>query len=646
MTSFAFFALIGWIPLTFALFVCLPARRAVVVGAIAGWLLLPPMTISLPGFPDYSKTTAIALGILLSTVIFEFNRLINFRLRWFDLPMLIWGLCPFVSSISNDLGVYDAFSALVLQAARWTVPYLIGRVYFTDSAGLRELAFGIVIGGVCLIPLCLFELKMSPLLCRGLYGYQASLYMRYGAFRPHAFFSTGLELGLWMSAVTLTAWWLWLNGQLKRLWLFPGGLIFVALLVTSILCRSTGAILLLIAGASLLWFCRRTKTAWVLWCILLVPPIYYAARIPNLWTGENLVALVRTSLDADRAGSLSFRLDNENAFAAHALKRPAFGWGGWGRNLVKDQNERNLAIDSLWIITFGCHGFVGLASMTTALALPVLLFLVRFPAVQSTSPRLAHVTVIALILNLFLIDCLLNAMLNAIYLILAGGLVNIVPVRAPRAAKSVSSGTHREILAARYRTAGRAANDQGRFAEAKSAWFHALKLLTQRSTAEPGAQSQAIHMQWCECANDLAWLLANALDPRVRDVASALALAKKVTEAHPECKTYWNTLGAAYYRAGDFKAAVAALDRTKTSDDGGTVFDHVFLAMAHAQLGNQDESRRWLSLAMIKKERDNSGHSELTRFCTEAHSVIAESSDAPAVSLFQLKHDHGNDEAG
>ena len=43
---------------------------------------------------------------------------------------------------------------------------------------------------------------------------------------------------------------------------------------------------------------------------------------------------------------------------------------------------------------------------------------------------------------------------------------------------------------------------------------------------------------------------------------------------------------------------VAALDRSMTLGNGGTAFDHVFLAMAHAQLGNQEQAHRWFAEAM------------------------------------------------
>ena len=163
------------------------------------------------------KATAATAGILLGTLIFEPNRLLTFRLRWFDLPMLLWSLCPFVSSVSNESGdlrriVRSAPANDVLVPA---VPWS-GRLYLTDVEDMRELALGMIVGGVCLIPLCLFEFKMSPILQLMVYGIGGWEGARYGGYRPRVFFEASLELGLWMNAVTLVAWWFWRTGQLKR----------------------------------------------------------------------------------------------------------------------------------------------------------------------------------------------------------------------------------------------------------------------------------------------------------------------------------------------------------------------------------------------------------------------------------------------
>jgi hypothetical protein len=631
MINFAFLVLLGWAPLSLVLFLMLPARRAVVVGAIAGSLLMPPLAIDFAGFPPYSKSVAFSVGILLGTLFFEFDRLMRFRLRWFDLPMLLWCVSPSVSSITNGFGGLEPISTFLGQVSVWLFPYLIGRLYFNEHDGVRELAMGMIIGAMCLIPACIFENRMSPLLLPMVYGLSSFFTgVRMGGYRPRVFFHTGLELGLWMNAAALAAFWLWRNKQLKSIWVFSGTTIFLALFITAVLCRSAGATVLLFGGMTMLWICQRTRTNWAMWCILLLAPTYFCVRIPNLWSGDQAVALIKSTLGSDRAASLEYRMHYENPFIAHALQRPAFGWDGWGRNLVADETGYRPGIDSLWVITFGCDGYVGLALMSTAMLLPVLLFLVRYPAIQWTSPSLAPAAALAVILNLFLIDCLFNAQPNAIYIMIAGGLVGMVPVRHPRAEHAAPSGsTSYESLATRYLAAGRAAKEKGRLAEAKSTWLRVLELLAEQRAARPG--DHVIRQQWCDCANDLAWLLVNATDPSVRDISHGVSLAVRATELQPECSTYWNTLGAAYYRAGEFEAAVAALNRAMNFGNGGNVFDHVFLAAAHSQLGNQEQSRHWLALAMREKERGLVGHPELTRLVNEANSIVAAGPDVPAV---------------
>jgi tetratricopeptide (TPR) repeat protein len=275
----------------------------------------------------------------------------------------------------------------------------------------------------------------------------------------------------------------------------------------------------------------------------------------------------------------------------------------------------------MWVIALGPNGCVGLVLMATALLLPGVLFLKRFPVEQWDHPSLAPATVVAVIVDLYLLDGLFNGMLNVIYVIAAGGLVNIVPARGrPQVQKTAWPANSRERLVVRYRSLGRSLKNQGRFAEAKTAWLHALELLTEQTTVHP--LDSAHRQQWCDCANDLAWFLVTVPDLAVRDPACAISLALKAAEAHPECSTYWNTLGAVHYRAGDFKAAVIALDRATALTKGGTAFDHFFLAMAHMRLDNQEQAQHSFAQAMLWMEQHQAGHAELRRLCDEARSVL------------------------
>ncbi|MEM7262910.1 MAG: O-antigen ligase domain-containing protein, partial [Planctomycetota bacterium] len=158
---FASAALFGWIPVVVVLFLLLPRTRAVVWSFVLGWAFLPTASLSLPGIPDFSKVTATSLGIALAAILFDFARVSRFRPRWCDFPMAIFCVCPLASSLSNGLGAYDGLSAVIESVVGWGLPYLIGRLYFTDARALRELAIGMVGGALLYVPLCWFEIRLS-----------------------------------------------------------------------------------------------------------------------------------------------------------------------------------------------------------------------------------------------------------------------------------------------------------------------------------------------------------------------------------------------------------------------------------------------------------------------------------------------------
>jgi O-antigen ligase len=90
--------------------------------------------------------------------------------------------------------------------------------------------------------------------------------------------------------------------------------------------------------------------------------------------------------------------------------------------------------DGLWIIALGNTGLVGLCASTLSLLLPAIVFLRRVPMRQITDPLIAPAICATVLLILYTIDNLFNAMLNPIYLVAAGGLVSVAGVRNPQPA--------------------------------------------------------------------------------------------------------------------------------------------------------------------------------------------------------------------
>jgi Flp pilus assembly protein TadD len=90
----------------------------------------------------------------------------------------------------------------------------------------------------------------------------------------------------------------------------------------------------------------------------------------------------------------------------------------------------------------------------------------------------------------------------------------------------------------------------------------------------------------------LARSLANDADESARDAELAVELALKATRAEPKVGRSWNTLGAAHYRAGDLKAARAALERSRELGDGGNAADGRLLALIHHRRDDGEAARK------------------------------------------------------
>jgi hypothetical protein len=307
---------------------------------------------------------------------------------------------------------------------------MVGRLYFNDARSLRLLAYAIVIGGLFYVPLCLLEIRISPQLHRIVYGYhqhQFAQSMRDGGFRPTVFMEHGLMVGMWMATSSLLGVWLWATQGLRRLVLRPVGSVGAAgplalLLLTTVLCKSYGALALLAMGLVGLFTSRLLRTRALLAALLLVPPLYVATRSTDLFTGQTLVN-VAASISLERAESLAFRLGNEDMLVDKALQRPLFGWGGWRRARVYDwQGEDVSTTDGQWIIALGDRGLFGLGMLLIALLLPPLRILGNAPVAHWREPGVGAAVGLAMVLVLYAIDSLLNAMKNPVFLLIAGAL--------------------------------------------------------------------------------------------------------------------------------------------------------------------------------------------------------------------------------
>jgi tetratricopeptide (TPR) repeat protein len=433
MIQFAVVILLAWLPIVVMAFSMAPPRKAVSVMFVIAWLFLPHIGFELPGLPDYTKGSATIIGVLIGAAAFDMGTLLSFRPRWFDLPALGWCVSPFVTALANGLTAYDGVSAVTVELLSWGLPYLIGRTYLNEVGDLGYFAKTIAIGGLCYVPLCLLEIRLSPVLSGWVYGIGQWEGTRFGGFRPRVFFGNGLALSLWMMDASLMCVVLWLTGSIKSIRGLGFGKMVLAIVATTALCKSTGATILLAFGMVIIWATLRLKKSILIWMIVAIPPVYCVTRTFELWSGRQVVELARATVGDERADSFEYRLNMERQLADRALERPIFGWGQWNRFQVTNATGKTVTVpDGFWIIALGTQGWVGLTCLLLMFMLPMVFTLRRFPVATWRDPEIGAVVGLALMLTMTMLDCLSNAMIMPLLPLAMGGLMGMVPYRPAR----------------------------------------------------------------------------------------------------------------------------------------------------------------------------------------------------------------------
>ncbi len=386
-------ALLAWVPIGLFLFYRYPVRIAILATLIGGWAVLPTaqftpsedvfpywiLSACLPAGYFITKATITGLTALTGVLIFDTRALRRLRLSLWDSPMILWCSAPLLSGLANH-AVYrgalrDGLRGALYQSLAWGVPYLMGRLYFEDNESLRLAAKAFVIAGLCYVPICLVEFFTGPQLYAHVYGYQPFRWLgaqRYIGFRPIGFLEDGNELGIWMAAAALLATGLWKQGQVRRVLGLPIGWAAVTLLVVTLLCQSSGSIVLLFC---LLPFVLAGGTAFrrrfvVVLAVMIL--CFAGLRLANVVSLRWMVDHNRIAHDVasflTRIGrhSLGWRLKEDEDHVRTALTRPFLGLGQW--NWWHDGPARPWG---LWLLAFGMYGGVGLLALETLQIAPV-----------------------------------------------------------------------------------------------------------------------------------------------------------------------------------------------------------------------------------------------------------------------------------
>ena len=436
-------AYLAWPIITVILAIRLSFPKAILVSLIGGFLLLPVSEgINLPVLPTFDKDTIPALSLFVLAMLFHRQLthvggdVIPNRPGW--LPRSIFALTGLamvclgavLTALTNgDPVVYGSTSipglrpydgaSLALTSLTLMLPLFLGRKFFADSEGQALLLKALVIAGLGYSLLALYEIRMSPQLHRMVYGFfqfQFLQQIRGGGFRPVVFTQHGLQLAIFFVTVALAAFGAWriADRERRRFYLLGG----CWLLLTLALSNSFGALAIAMIFLPFIIFlgvrAQLLAASVVAGAILVFPFLRGVDVIPT----QTLVSWAG-SIDPGRAASLQYRFDNEDILLEHANEKPLFGWGGWRRNRVFEEDGVDISTtDGAWIVLIGQRGWVGYLGQIGLLILPIILL-----ALKRRSYRLEPDTaVLALILAAAVVDLIPNGFLSPLTLLIAGTL--------------------------------------------------------------------------------------------------------------------------------------------------------------------------------------------------------------------------------
>jgi tetratricopeptide (TPR) repeat protein len=169
-------------------------------------------------------------------------------------------------------------------------------------------------------------------------------------------------------------------------------------------------------------------------------------------------------------------------------------------------------------------------------------------------------------------------------------------------------------LATLYFNLGSLLASQGRTAEALELYDKGLGI-TPRNVA---ALQRAI------------WMRGMASDPQLRDSRHALHMAEQMIWILPDAPACWTTLALARYRAGAWKSAADALQKSldlrNGQFDGATAF---LLAMTYAQLQQPDLAKSWREKAVQWTDQHAAKSGELLVLWSETDELFKTLVHAP-----------------
>jgi eukaryotic-like serine/threonine-protein kinase len=135
---------------------------------------------------------------------------------------------------------------------------------------------------------------------------------------------------------------------------------------------------------------------------------------------------------------------------------------------------------------------------------------------------------------------------------------------------------------------------------------------------------RALRDDWTDArlCNNVAWTLVSRPQSSTGDAALGALLAGKAVRLAPKRGEFWNTLGAAHYRAGKWKDAAAAFGESMQLRDGGDPNDWLFMSMVDSRLNKSGEAKAWFDRSLAWINAHASAEAQFCALRAEAQSIL------------------------
>jgi len=435
---FAYAVLLLWPVIAIKVYQRKSIQEATLWVLFGGFMVLPAgTTIDLPLVPPLGKHSMPVLAAIIGCWFVKSKAIHYFRAKGLlkILAISVLALPLITARLNTDiviigghvlpaLTLHDALSAVINKLFLIT-PFFIGMQFYRRNEDQRLIFKMLVVAGLYYSIPILYEIRMSPQLHTIFYGYFPHSFaqqVRDGGYRPVVFMGHGLWVAFFVASVFTAATALWkINERINQ---FHPRNICYFLLVILILCKSMAS---LMYGVFTFVMIRKIsykmqfRAATLLACLAL---LYPTLSIIKVFPHQQVAELASTYMGEERAQSLVYRFDNEQILLEHGRERFFFGWGGWGRNRVYDEETgKDLSVtDGRWIIVFGIYGWLGFIVEFSMMALGI--FRAKYAAQLITDKK--EKTLLAahsLLVSIIMIDQLPNASLAPWLWLIIGGLL-------------------------------------------------------------------------------------------------------------------------------------------------------------------------------------------------------------------------------